>query len=98
MQRILLAAIVVVSAAAVSAQTPQGQGGDPRKDMTNCTTEQGETTGAASKDAKAVEKSAILPSAEGHPESAAPTVQRDGKAAEARADCPQDAGQPKPGG
>jgi hypothetical protein len=35
-----------------------------------------------------VEKSAILPSAGGHANSAAPTVQSDGKPMEVRPDCP----------
>lgn len=48
--------------------------------------------------AQSVEKSAILPSAEQHDKSAAPTVQRDGQSTEARADCPEDANTPKPGG
>lgn len=70
--------------------------GDASKDMTNCppSTAQNATTGAASTDAQAVEKSVILPSAEGHENSAAPTVQRKGEAVEVRPDCPQDASQP----
>jgi hypothetical protein len=73
--------------------------GDASKDLTNCppSSAQGSTTGAASNNAQAVEKSAILPSAENHQESAAPTVQRNGQSVEARRDCPQDADQPKAG-
>ena len=72
--------------------------GDASKDLTNCppSTAQNATSGAASSDAQAVEKSAILPSAEGHQESAAPTVQRNGESVEVRPGCPQDADQPKP--
>ncbi len=66
--------------------------------MTNCPpASTGQTTGAASDDAMAVEKSAILPALGGE-KSASPTVQRNGQAVEARTDCPQDADQPKPKG
>jgi hypothetical protein len=95
---ILTAAMILIAASTVSAQTVQGRG-DGNKDLTNCPpSSTGQTTGAASDDAKAVEKSAILPSAGGHEQSAAPTVQRNGQAVEARTDCPQDADQPKPKG
>jgi hypothetical protein len=98
MNRIVLTAFAIFVAGAASAQTPE-RGGDGNKDLTNCPpASAGRTTGAASEDAQAVEKSAILPSAENHERSAAPTVQRDGKAVEARTDCPQDADQPKPKG
>jgi hypothetical protein len=49
-------------------------------------------TGPASQDpakAQAVEKSSILPAVGGDQESAAPTVQRNGKSVEVRTDCPQ---------
>lgn len=80
----------------VSAQ--KAERGDATKDLTNCppSVARNVTTGAASEDAQAVEKSAILPSAEGHENSAAPTVQRDGKAVEVLPGCPQDANQPNP--
>lgn len=91
-------AAVLFAVSAASAQQLQAPG-DASKDLTNCPPARaGVTTGAASDDAKAVEKSAILPSADNHEQSAAPTVQRDGKAVEARSDCPQDADQPKPKG
>ena len=70
------------------AQTPA-----PNSDKaeTSCNT----TSAAASGNAAAttgtstgMEKSAILPSAGGHANSAAPTVQSDGKAMEVRPDCP----------
>jgi hypothetical protein len=98
MNRIVLTAgaVVLGLATAASAQTPAG---DASKDMTNCppSSTQRSTTGAASDSAQAVEKSAILPSAEDHQKSAAPTVQRNGESVEARRDCPQDADQPKAG-
>lgn len=100
MNRIVLLAGAVTLGLAVSAlaQTSTGQG-DASKDLTNCppSSAQGSTTGTASDSAQAVEKSAILPSAEGHQKSAAPTVQRNGESVEARRDCPQDADQPKAG-
>ncbi len=98
MNRIVLtAAAILIAASTASAQKLDGPG-DGNKDLTNCTSVSPGTTAAASEDAQAVEKSAILPSAGGHEQSAAPTVQRDGKAAEARTDCAQDADQPKPKG
>jgi hypothetical protein len=80
------------------ATAQQAERGDASKDLTNCppSAAQNSTTGTASPDAQAVEKSAIVPSAEGHENSAAPTVQRNGEAVEVRSDCPQDASQPKP--
>ena len=57
-----------------------------------------EGVGTTSGNAQAVEKSAILPSVGGHQESAAPTVQRDGKSVEARTDCPDDPTMTKPKG
>ena len=65
--------------------------------LTNCHTP-GTTGSAPSKstddkatgNAQDVDKSAILPSAGGHQQSAAPTVQRDGKSVEARTDCPDE--------
>lgn len=99
MSRIVLtAAAMLLVASVASAQSIEGRG-DGNKDLTNCPPASADqTTGAASTDANAVEKSAILPSAGNHEQSAAPTVQRDGKAVEARTDCPQDANQPKPNG
>ena len=99
MKRIVLtAAALLIAASTASAQKLDGPG-NGNKDLTNCPpASAGQATGAASDDAQAVEKSAILPSAGGHEQSAAPTVQRDGKAVEARTDCAQDADQPKPKG
>jgi hypothetical protein len=99
MNRIALTtAVIIFAASSAVAQKLEGPG-NGNKDLTNCpSASTGQTTGAASDSAQAVEKSAILPSAGGHEQSAAPTVQRDGKAVEARTDCPQDADQPKPKG
>ncbi len=99
MHRIALTtAAVLLAMSAAGAQKLDGPG-NGNKDLTNCPpASAGQTTGAASDKAQAVEKSAILPAAGGHEQSAAPTVQRDGKAVEARTDCAQDADQPKPKG
>lgn len=97
MTRIALAtAALLIAVSSAAAQKLDGQG-NAGKDLTNCPPP-GQTTGAAPDSAQAVEKSAILPSAGGHEQSAAPTVQRDGKAVEARTDCAQDPGQAKPKG
>jgi hypothetical protein len=98
---LFIGALALALPALALAQT--NERGDATKDLTNCPPASAATSGAASSDAastdaKAVEKSAILPSAENHENSAAPTVQRDGQSVEARADCPQDADQPKPKG
>lgn len=63
------------------------------KPETSCNTTPGTTTGKAdspSTNSMAMEKSAILPSAGGHANSAAPTVQSDGKPMKVSPDCPPD--------
>ena len=71
------------------AQTPAPTGD---KAETSCnTTSSAATSGNADKTtgtSTGIEKSAILPSAGGHANSAAPTVQSDGKPMEVRPDCP----------
>jgi hypothetical protein len=99
MNRIVLTAAAILLAANTAYAQKLESPGNANKDLTNCpSASSGPTTGAASNDAQAVEKSAILPSAGGHEQSAAPTVQRDGQSVEARTDCAQDAEQPKPNG
>ena len=94
----IAAAALVLTAACAFAQTSQPQPpGDAKKDLTNCAPPNA-TVGGASTEGQAIEKSAILPSAGNHENSAAPTVQRDGKSVEAQAACPQDPAQPKPNG
>ena len=81
--------LFLMAASPVVAQTVQ----PAQKQETSCTTTPGSTTGraaSASSDSMAVEKSAILPEAGGQASSAAPTVQKDGKALEVRRDCPPD--------
>jgi hypothetical protein len=80
-----LAALIVITSA--FAQTPQ-QG--PDKPETNCATPSGSGQTTGSTNSMAIEKSAILPSAGGHANSAAPTVQSDGKAMHVRPNCPPD--------
>jgi len=85
---------LVVGAAAAQSATPSGD-----KPETSCTTSPAATRGSAGEkksdsksDSMAMEKSAILPDA-GGTDSAAPTVQQDGKSMEVRPDCPPE---PKP--
>ena len=91
---VLFAGFVVVGAAAAQSTTPSAD-----KPETSCTNSSAATTGSAGdkkSDSKsnsmAMEKSAILPDA-GGTDSAAPTVQQDGKSMEVRPDCPPE---PKP--
>lgn len=94
-----IAAAIFASSLFVGAAIAQTAAPSAQKQETNCTTT-ATTTGAATSgsgsgeqktaDSLAVEKSAILPSASGHANSAAPTVQSDGKAMEVRKDCPPD--------
>lgn len=65
------------------------------KPETGCTASaaagSGQTTGSSANseaDSEAVEKNAILPSAGQHANSAAPTVQRNGRPMQVRPDCP----------
>ena len=80
----------VLIAGTALAQTPAPAAD---KQETNCNTTVGNAPTAATssdKTSMAMEKSAILPSAGGHANSAAPTVQQDGKAMQVRPDCPPD--------
>jgi hypothetical protein len=54
----------------------------------------GQTTGSTG-NSMAIEKNAILPSAGGHAQSAAPTVQNNGEPMQVRPDCPPDQTKPK---
>jgi hypothetical protein len=86
----LFASSLVVGAAAAQSTTPSGD-----KPETSSTTSSAATTGSAGdkkSNSMAMEKSAILPDA-GGTDSAAPTVQQDGKSMEVRPDCPPE---PKP--
>lgn len=91
--RITAAILVgVFTTTPVFAQTPAPSADKPE---TSCNTAPGTTTGKAadssSTNSMAMEKSAILPSASGHANSAAPTVQSDGKPMQVSPDCPPDA-------
>ena len=90
---------LIAAALFALAVTPAlAQNAAPNEPETNCTPSSaasgassgsGQTTGSTA-DSAAVGKSAILPSAGGHANSAAPTVQSGGKAMEVRPDCPPD--------
>jgi hypothetical protein len=94
---IMQARLVAAGFAALIAVTPAlAQTSQPTQDKpeTNCTTSStssasGQTTGSAG-NAMDIGKNAILPSAGGHANSAAPTVQNDGKPMQVRPDCPPD--------
>ena len=90
----IAAAIAGLFAAAPSlAQTAQPTA---NQNETSCNTASAPTPGNSTNSGNpktadssmAVEKSAILPSAGGHANSAAPTVQSDGKPMEVKPDCP----------
>jgi hypothetical protein len=73
------------------AQTNAPGANSPTSDKPETSCNTSTTTGNADKTigtSTAMEKSAILPSAGGHANSAAPTVQSDGKPMEVRPDCP----------
>lgn len=86
------AQFIAVAFAALFAATPSlAQTTTSDKPETSCNTTPTNTTSGNAKTADtsmSVEKSAILPSAGGHANSAAPTVQSDGKAMQVRPDCP----------
>lgn len=91
--------LIAAGFAALIAVTPALAQTQPTQDKpeTNCATSSassasGQTTGSAG-NAMDIGKNAILPSASGHANSAAPTVQNDGKPMQVRPDCPPD--QPK---
>ncbi len=84
MKQTLMAGLLLASmmALGVHAQAPQIKG-DEKKTETNC------PPGNPS-NAKAQEQSIILPSAEGHKDSAAPTVKRDGETVMIDPKCKED--------
>lgn len=85
---------LLVLAAAATLMLSGSASAQELKQMSNCSPPSG-TSGSAGQNSQAVEKSTILPSAGGDTTSAAPTVQRDGKAVEVRSDCPPEASAPK---
>jgi hypothetical protein len=84
MKNLFVASILLANAAAFGAhaQAPQVRG-DEKKTETNCPP-------SNPSNAKAQEQSIILPSAEGHKDSAAPTVKRDGETVMIDPKCKQD--------
>lgn len=81
------AGLLIATPLLAQTSTPSGE-----KTETSCnTTSSAATSGNAERTtgtSTGIEKSAILPSAGGHANSAAPTVQSDGKPMEVRPDCP----------
>lgn len=89
--RIQLIAATFASLLAATPSLAQGASASSEKPETSCNTKSSSTTVGSAKTADTsigIEKSAILPSAGGHANSAAPTVQSDGKPMEVRPDCP----------
>ena len=82
----------ILFAGTAAAQTPAPAAGN--KPETSCTTTTGSATAGTSEEktqnSMAMEKSAVLPDAGGHANSAAPTVQSGGKPLEVRSECPAD--------
>lgn len=95
---IALASLVTCLTAAPGLTQSGTATGDAKKADTNCNAPSTVGSAQQSTTSMAIEKSAILPSAGGHANSAAPTVQSDGKGMQARADCPPDTTSPAPSG
>jgi len=98
MKSIAIAAAITALMYAPFAFAQTSQSG-PNQTEENCTTSStasgsSQTTTGSSGNSMAMEKSAILPSAGGHANSAAPTVQSDGKPMQVRPDCPPDRAKP----
>lgn len=87
-----LAATTILSVFLAGSAFAQTATPSAEKPETSCNTVGSAPSAAATgeKSSMAVEKSAILPSASGHANSAAPTVQQDGKPMQVRPDCPPD--------
>jgi hypothetical protein len=84
----VFAAIVVAGAAVAQTAAPSAA-----KPETSCTTTGAATSGSGQEktsNSMAMEKSAVLPDAGGHANSAAPTVQSGGKPLEVHSECPPD--------
>jgi hypothetical protein len=90
--RVAAALLAGMLTAGVAAAQVAGSGGKPE---TSCTTTTGAATSGSGEEktqnSMAMEKSAVLPDAGGHGNSAAPTVQSAGKPLEVRSECPPDA-------
>jgi hypothetical protein len=89
--RTQLIAAVVAGLFAATPSLAQTTAPASDKPETSCNTSSSAATSGnakASDTSMGVEKSAILPSAGGHANSAAPTVQSDGRPMQARPDCP----------
>lgn len=93
-----IAAAIFASSLFVGAAIAQSAAPSAPQKETSCTTTTGAATSGNSEqktaNSMAMEKSAILPNASGHTNSAAPTVQSGGKPMEVNKDCPPES-QPK---
>jgi hypothetical protein len=92
MKMIRIAMAILAGSLIVGAAHGQSTKSSSEKQETSCTTSPAATTGRAGEktaNSMAIEKSAILPDAGGS-NSAAPTVQSDGKPMEVRSECPPD--------
>ncbi len=89
----LIAAAVIASFATTPslAQTAAATGAKPETSCNDTSAAATSSTVGKADSSMAMEKSAILPSAGGHANSAAPTVQSGGKPMAVRPDCPPDA-------
>ncbi|MFZ5734063.1 MAG: hypothetical protein ACOY4O_15100 [Pseudomonadota bacterium] len=98
MRCLALASIIAICAASPLSAQMGTSTGEARKTDANCNAPS--TVGNAQQPttSMSIDKSAILPSAGGHANSAAPTVQSDGKSMQARGDCPPDTTSPTPSG
>lgn len=87
-----IAGIILAGVLATSSAIAQTAPSSADKQETSCNKTSATTgnAGSAPTNSMAMEKSAILPSAGGHANSAAPTVQSDNKAMQVRPDCPPD--------
>lgn len=95
---VALASIVTLLTAAPGWSQSGTATGEAKKVDANCNTPSTVGSAQQSSTSMSIDKSAILPSAGGHANSAAPTVQSDGKSMEARQDCPPDTTSPTPSG
>jgi hypothetical protein len=88
--------LIAAGLATMLAATPALAQTQANKPETNCTPSassapsgSGQTTGSTG-NSMSIDKNAILPSAGGHANSAAPTVQKEGQPMQVRPDCPPD--------
>lgn len=92
---LLITALSLMLMGSALAQAPaQTPGPGQARDCSPNSPQQPSGTSTEAPAKQPVEKSAILPDADQHGQSAAPTVQQDGKAVTAQTDCPKPPNQP----